>query len=375
MTAQVIQRIAARRTWPCAMQAWFSVTEAEVEPHPEGDQQEAEALVGAVLAEGDVHAFRPGDQDHDGDQRGEADDPHQHHFHRVAEFRGGVGIVGGVEAGEVGEDRGRDRLEELQTAPGASIRMLKMIPASVAPWRPRMISGPALRKACSENMIRKTRRREPAAVFEREAGRVLRFVRAAAGVVSATGAAAAALCFCALWAKANGTTSRLRAGAAVIPIATAPWPLSTLKATSTAKIVRKHDSERIKRDEEAEFLFAGEEAAGEVARRVEEDRGEEDPVEGFVALQQAVLDRPAQRQRQHREEQREAELDRRGDPHRLAQRLAFRHPLGDVAAEQLFDRPVEAEIVMKTADHSTVDLPVVGLREGVGGDQVGGGGK
>ena len=43
----------------------------------------------------------------------------------------------------------------------ASISTLKMKPASAAPWRPRMISGPALRKACSENMIRRTAAAKP----------------------------------------------------------------------------------------------------------------------------------------------------------------------------------------------------------------------
>ena len=155
----------------------------------------------------------------------------------------------------------------------------------------------------------------------------------------------------------------------MIPIATADWPLRMLTATSTAKIVRKQDSERISADEEAEALLAGEEAAGEVAGRVEEDRGEEDPVEGFVALQQAVLDRPAQGQGDDREEEREAELDRRGDPHRLADRLALDHALGDVAREQLFDRPVEGRDRDEDRRPEHRDLPVVGLGEDVRGDQ------
>jgi pyruvate dehydrogenase E2 component (dihydrolipoamide acetyltransferase) len=46
-------------------------------------------------------------------------------------------------------------------------------------------------------------------------------------------------------AKAAGTISRLRSGAATIPIATADWPLSRPTATSTANSVRKTDSERI----------------------------------------------------------------------------------------------------------------------------------
>ncbi len=120
----------------------------------------------------------------------------------------------------------------------ASISTLKMKPAAAAPWRPRVISGPALRNACSLNMITSTAGSEPAALGEREVLlrprlRSERWRRLPRPAVFARRA------------KANGTTSRLSAGAAVMPIATADWPLRTLTATKTAKIVRKQDSERI----------------------------------------------------------------------------------------------------------------------------------
>ena len=116
----------------------------------------------------------------------------------------------------------------------ASISTLKMKPAAAAPWRPRVISGPALRKACSLNMISSTAAAKPPPSAKEKCS----------SSSVATGGGASACCL-ARRAKAKGTTSRLRAGAAVMPIATADWPLRTLTATSTAKIVRKQDSERI----------------------------------------------------------------------------------------------------------------------------------
>ena len=43
----------------------------------------------------------------------------------------------------------------------ASISTLKMKPAAAAPCRPRVISGPALRNACSLNMITSTAAAKP----------------------------------------------------------------------------------------------------------------------------------------------------------------------------------------------------------------------
>ncbi len=121
----------------------------------------------------------------------------------------------------------------------AIISTLKMNPAAAAPSRPRTINGPALRKACSLNMITSTAAAKPPP-WARE--------KSSAGTSSASRPGvpgAGSCCFWARRAKASGTTSRLSAGAATIPIATADWPLSRPTATSTAKIVRKHDSERI----------------------------------------------------------------------------------------------------------------------------------
>ena len=106
------------------------------------------------------------------------------------------------------------------------------------------MSGPAFSITCSLNMITSTEAANPvpraiencpklAAQMTLASRHVLRFAFGHAGGLRA------------FRAKASGTTIRLRAGAATIPIATADWPSRMLTATSTAKIVRKHDSERI----------------------------------------------------------------------------------------------------------------------------------
>ena len=121
--------------------------------------------------------------------------------------------------------------------------------------------------------------------------------------------------------------------------------------------------------EEPEAAVAGEEATGKVARRVEHHRGEEDPVEGFVSLKQAILERPAQGQRQRREKRRQAELDFRRHPHRLADRLGRDQPFGDVPGEQLFDRPVKGRDGDEDRRPEHGDLPVVGLGQHVRCDE------
>ena len=118
----------------------------------------------------------------------------------------------------------------------AIISTLKMKPAAAAPCRPRMTSGPALRKACSLNMITSTAAAKPPPLaIETED------VLVACRCGGAGGARRA-------WRGGRRRRERPSgesAGAATIPIATADWPLRMLTATSTAKIVRKHDSERI----------------------------------------------------------------------------------------------------------------------------------
>jgi ribonuclease E len=123
------------------------------------------------------------------------------------------------------------------------------------------------------------------------------------------------------------------------------------------------------RGEEAEAFLAGEEAAGEVAGGVEEDSREEDPVEGFVPLEQVVLQGAAQSQGEDGEERRQAELDRRRGAHRAADRLAPHPVFGDVAGKQLFDRSVEGRDGDEDGRPDDRYLAVVGLGENVRGDE------
>ena len=118
----------------------------------------------------------------------------------------------------------------------AIISTLKMKPAAAAPCRPRTTSGPALRKACSLNMITSTAAAKPPPL-------AIETEESSSSVACGGGAVRFAL-----GAPGEGERHDHQArapGAATIPIATADWPLSMLTATSTAKIVRKHDSERI----------------------------------------------------------------------------------------------------------------------------------
>ena len=100
-----------------------------------------------------------------------------------------------------------------------------------------MISGPALRKACSENMISSTAAAKPPPA---------KIEKCSCSSPSAGTAAGAARTSWARRKKIVGTMIRPRTGAATIPIATADWPLRMPTATSTANRVRKHDSERIR---------------------------------------------------------------------------------------------------------------------------------
>ena len=95
------------------------------------------------------------------------------------------------------------------------------------------------------------------------------------------------------------------------------------------------------RGEQAELLVSGEVAAGVVAGRVEQDSREEDPVERGVAVQQAVLDRALEDQRHGGEGETERDLDAGGHPYRPGVRVTSLDVLGDVPGEQLVDRPVE----------------------------------
>src|SRR5690606_31351381 len=93
--------------------------------------------------------------------------------------------------------------------------------------------------------------------------------------------------------------------------------------------------------EQPELPMAGQVTAGVRAGWIEEGSREKDPVEGFVAIEQAVLERPLEDQRQYGEEESQTELDLRRDPHRTDIGVTPFDVLGDAAGEQLVDRPVK----------------------------------
>ena len=251
----------------------------------------------------------------------------------------------------------------------AIISTLKMKPAAAAPSMPRVISGPALRKACSLNMITNTAAANPPPSF------IVKSDESAVSSASLPGAASwgsgrRSCAFFARRSKANGTTIRLRGGRGDDPDRDPDWPLSRLTATSTANRVRKHGLGEDQRREQAEAAVAGEEAAGEVAGGVEEDRAEEDPVEGFVACEQAVLERPAQDQGDDREERAPARSGSSRRPASAGRSVRLSSSRSEMwRREQLFDRPVEGRDGDEDGRPEDRDLAVVVLGEDVRGDQ------
>ena len=248
----------------------------------------------------------------------------------------------------------------------AIISTLKMNPAAAAPSKAADDERAGVEQDLFAEHDHQHRGREAgAAATSRTAGSSL----GEAGISSAPRPGMPVASLLALRAKAAGTTRRLSAGAATIPIATADWPFEDADRDEHREDRPEAGLGEDQRGEQAEAAVPGEVAAGEVAGGVEEDRGEVDPVEGFVAVQEAVLDRPAQRQRDDREVAREAELDLGRDQDRLADRFALREVFGDVAGEQLVDRPVEGRDGDEDRRPEDRDLAVVGLREDVRGDE------
>ena len=120
---------------------------------------------------------------------------------------------------------------------------------------------------------------------------------------------------------------------------------------------------------EAEPLVAGQPAAREVARRVGEHRHDEDPVERRRAVEQVVLDRPPQRQRDDEEREREARLDDQRRAQRVVVLEAARAAVGDRAREQLLDRPVDHRDGHEQHRPQQRDLLVVDVVEDVRRDR------
>ena len=83
----------------------------EVQAHADGDQREAEALVGVVVVEDVVEHERPDRQQPDRDGDREGDDCEHGQADRARER---LTSLRDLQTGQVGEQRGLDRLEELQ---------------------------------------------------------------------------------------------------------------------------------------------------------------------------------------------------------------------------------------------------------------------
>ena len=197
-----------------------------------------------------------------------------------------------VQAGEVGEEAGRDGLEELQRRPGDHQHVEdEARPRPRPSWR-LTSSGPALRKACSLNMISSTAAAKPLPWASEKSARPRPRRRPGPRAGGALGAHCAAA---GEGQRHHEQAERLgrrrsRARPRTGPRAARSRPRPR---TRCARSTRRGSAPR----RGGSWRCAGEEAAGEVARRVGEDGGEEDPVEGLVAGEQVVLDRPAQDQR------------------------------------------------------------------------------
>ena len=202
--------------------------------------------------------------------------------------------VAGVEAGQVGEDAGRDRLEELQRRPGDHQHV-----EDEARRRGALQAAGDQRPGVEEGLFaehdHQHRGGEAAAVRASRTPPPL-------GVASRPACGCACSRVCARRAKAkrddHQAERRGRRRSRSRP-PTGPQQADRDQHREEGAEARLGEDQR---REQAEAALAGEEAAGEVAGGVEEDRREEDPVEGFVAFEQVVLDRPAQRQRHDREE-------------------------------------------------------------------------
>ena len=188
---------------------------------PTRDDQQVGAVVGELLAEGDLHQLRARrsastsatSAGEAGDRRGSSPGPRRG-------SRRSLSLVAGAEAGEVGEEAGRDRLEELQRRPGDHQHV-----EDEARRRGAREARDQQRPGVEEGLLaehdqeaRRPRSRRPRASVNstRRGGSGGRRSR---GRGRRSRAAARRR-------KANGTTISERVGAATIPSATAVWPLS-----------------------------------------------------------------------------------------------------------------------------------------------------
>ena len=294
----------------------------QVQPHRDRDERQAPAAVARAVVEQDVHRPRPDREQPDRHRAREAGDRQHGDADRAP--RGGA-VRARLEPGEVGEERPLDGLEELQRRP----------------------------------------RDQQDVEHEARDGRVLR------GQVGGDHGAVEQRLL-GQHDQQHGDGEAPAARHPEVVVARAPLP----GRRRPAREGERHDDERDERrrrhahrdgvlaardpdrhgereqqprrrleeDEpavEPEPLVPGEPAAREVARRVGEDGDEEDPVQRRGAVEQPVLDRAAQRERDDREGEREAALDQQRRAQRVVVLVAAGAALGDRAREQLLDRPVD----------------------------------
>ena len=270
---------------------------------------------------------------------------------------------------------------------------LKVKPASAAPPPSAVAftsSGPAFRNVCSQSMIRSTAAAKPAPRARVNSGsRAAGSSRAAASRLAGSGSGASA---------GSGSGGPRRRAARRQP----------------ARQRRRHHRQRddrggrhSERDRglalgdpdrhgereqaaraglhqhqpavERELVVARQVAAREVARGVREHAHQQHPVERRGAAEEVVLDRVAQHERHHREQDTQRELDRRRDAQVLAAVDAARVAVRDRPRQQLLHRPVEHRHRDEHRGPQQRDVAVLVLRERVArerevgeGDEAGG---
>ena len=226
--AAASQSAAARAACPRASAAWLSVPAERCRPMPIAISGQAEAAVGVVVVEDVVQ-----DERADREQAERARRPRRRAIAstvmRIARANA-ARARGRLEAREVGQQRGLDRLEELQRR----ARDQQHVEDDARQARPRSalvaatVSTAAFSSVCSASWIPETDDREAAAAADREVARrpprcpPRRAPRAPRR--STAGAAVDALRCAARRANAAGTTTSETNGAAAMPSAIADWP-------------------------------------------------------------------------------------------------------------------------------------------------------
>ena len=238
--------------------------------------------------------------------------------------REGLVALGGLQPAEVGQQRGLDRLEELQRR----ARDEQRVEDDAGQGRGRRRADGEHRRV-EQRLLGELDRRDRQRRSRRPRAASARARRRSPGRRPRSGATIA-----------HGTTSSEASGAARMPSATADCPWARPDRDRDREAEARHRLEEHEAAVEPEPLVPGEVAAGEVAGGVGERRADEDPVQrGRV---EGVLDRalaaPARRRgRRPRSPPGRAAGSRSGWPAVMAARAA----VGDRPRQQLLDRPVD----------------------------------